>query len=347
MGRTKIVVIVAALAALALAVVPAALAQSSGNGGVSPPSPATPSGEAINQIYWFVFAICAVVFVVVESALVLFVIRFRRRRSDGEEAEGPQIHGNTRIEIIWTMIPAVILVAIAAVVLARTPAVQATSGDRANELVVEVQGHQFYWEYVYPGGEIALDTLVLPVDRPVRLELTSYDVNHSWWVPELTGQRDAIPGRVNELRFTPIEEGVFEGRCAELCGVLHAVMPTSVEVVSAGEYQSRLDALGGQQEPGAAQLALGRESWDRVCAKCHGLAGEGDLGPPVAMNGTLTDPQALTDLLENGQDLPNNESYMPPVGRGWPAFQVQALVSYISSNERLAAPQAPQDEGNR
>ena len=134
---------------------------------LSPPDPATPSGEAINQLYWFVFAICAVVFVFVEAALVLFIIRFRRRRSTAEEAEGPQIHGNTRLEIIWTVIPAVILVGIAVVVLARSSAVEATSGSRANELVVEVQGHQFYWQYVYPDGEIAIDT-ARAARRPAR-----------------------------------------------------------------------------------------------------------------------------------------------------------------------------------
>ena len=107
---------------LALGTAPVALGQQPGNGGIGPPQSATPSGEAINQLYWFVFAICAVVFVAVETALVLFVIRFRRRRSTAEAAEGPQIHGNTRLEIIWTLIPAVILVGIAAVVLARSPA---------------------------------------------------------------------------------------------------------------------------------------------------------------------------------------------------------------------------------
>ncbi len=346
MRRSSPAVIAAALAVLALGAAPVALGQDPGNGGLGPPESATPSGEAINQLYWFVFAICAVVFVAVETALVLFVIRFRRRRSEPEAAEGPQIHGNTRLEIIWTAIPAVVLVGIAVVVLARSSAVEATSGDRANELVVEVQGHQFYWQYVYPDGQIAIDRLVLPVDRPVKLELVSFDVNHSWWVPELTGKRDAIPGRTNELRFTPTSEGVFEGRCAELCGILHTVMPTTVEVVSAAEYQSRLQLLTGQDQPGAAQLSLGRETWDRVCAKCHGLAGEGDLGPTVAQNSTLVDADALAELLEDGLDTPDAEAYMPPVGRGWPEFQMQALIAYIRSNEPLAPPQAPAEESS-
>jgi cytochrome c oxidase subunit 2 len=344
MGRT-VVAIVAAATALALAALPIVLALVSpgGLGGLAPPDPASPSGEAINQLYWFVFGICAVVFIGVETALVLFILRFRRRPATPVDAEGPQIHGNTRLEIIWTAIPAVILAVIAIVVLVRTPAVQATGGDRSDELVVRVEGHQFYWRYVYPDGQISLDTLVLPVDRPVKLELVSYDVNHSWWVRELTGKQDAIPGQVNELLLRPTSEGTFDGDCAELCGVLHAVMPTTVEVVSEEEYASRIEQLSGQDQAGDARLALGRQTWERTCAKCHGPSGEGDLGPPIAQNGTLVDEEALTALLNDGLDTPGFEGYMPPVGRGWPAFQVQALIEYIRSNEDLAPPQ--QDGG--
>jgi cytochrome c oxidase subunit 2 len=340
MGRT-IVVIVAAALALALGALPIVLAlvAPGGLGGLAPADPASPSGEAINELYWFVFGICAVVFVAVEAALVLFILRFRRRPTTPVDAEGPQIHGNTRLEVIWTIIPSVILVVIAVVVLVRTPAVNATRGDRSDELVVRVEGHQFYWRYVYPDGQISLDTLVLPVDRPVKLELVSYDVNHSWWVHELTGKRDAIPGQMNELLLRPTKEGTYDGVCAELCGVLHAVMPTTVEVVSQEEYASRIERLSGQDQAGDAQLALGRQSWERTCAKCHGPAGEGDLGPPIAQNGTLVDAEALRTLLDDGLDTPDVDGYMPPVGRGWPAFQIEALIEYVRSNNDLAPPE--------
>ena len=333
MGRTKPAVIAATIAGLALAAAEPALAQS----GVGPPTSGTPSGRAINELYWFVFGICAVVFVLVETALILFILRFRRRPTTEPGAEGPQIHGNTRLEIIWTLIPAAILALIAVVVLVRTPAVQAT-GDTEGELVVRVEGHQFYWQYVYPEGQIAIDTLVLPVDRPVRLELQGMDVNHSWWVPDLAGKRDAIAGRVNVLRFRPTAEGSYEGECAEFCGIFHAVMPTTVDVVPEAEFEERLALLTGQEQRGAAQLALGRESWDRACAKCHGPTGEGDLGPPIARSGQLVDEEALTTILMEGVDNPGVPGRMPPVGRGWPQFQVQALIEYIRSNERLAAP---------
>jgi cytochrome c oxidase subunit 2 len=300
-------------------------------GGLGPPDPRTPSGETISEIYWVVFAICAVVFVVVETALVLFIVRFRRRHGTPEEAEGPQIHGNTRLEIIWTIIPAVILLGIAVYVFARTPAVQATP-DGGNELRIRVDAHQFYWQYEYENGAISLDTLRIPVDRPVVLELTALDVDHSWWVPELTGKRDAIPGRVNELSFTAESEGTYEGYCAEHCGVQHSVMRTTVEVVSAADFDRWVESKAITQ----ASAEFGEETWVAACAKCHGLEGEGDVGPPIAGNGTLLNRRALRDLVVlEGQNTPDIEGYMPPVGRGWVSFQLDSLIAYIRSNRTL------------
>ena len=209
-------------------------------GGVGPPGPNTPSGEAISRLYWIVLGLCAVVFVLVETALILFIVRFRRRRDTPESAEGPQIHGNTRLEVIWTVIPAIILAALAIFTFTQIPAVQAQGVEDEAHLTIRVEAHQFYWEYRYPGGETTVDTLYLPVDEPVELELTGMDVIHSWWVPALTGKMDAIPGRINSLRFVPETTGDFEGKCAELCGVQHAFMPTTVTVLNQDEYESML-----------------------------------------------------------------------------------------------------------
>jgi mono/diheme cytochrome c family protein len=120
-------------------------------------------------------------------------------------------------------------------------------------------------------------------------------------------------------------------------------MPTTVEVVSPVEYMSRIEGLSGQDQAGDAQLALGRQSWERTCAKCHGPAGQGDLGPPIARSGTLVDAEALRTLLDEGLDTPGFEGSMPPVGRGWPEFQLDALIEYIRSNDDLAPPE--QDGG--
>jgi cytochrome c oxidase subunit 2 len=304
-------------------------------GGLGPPDPNTDSGEAINDLYWTVVAVCAVVFIAVETALVLFIVRFRRRRGTPETDEGPQIHGNTRLEVIWTIIPAVVLAAIAIFTLTRIPSVEAKGGD---ELVIRVESHQFYWQYDYPNGAISLDELYVPVDRRIRLEIMTHDVNHSWWVPALTGKKDAIAGQVNSLWFKPTHTGTWEGQCAEFCGIQHAVMYTRVTVVEQSEFNTWVE-----QQASISDEELGKQEWTAVCAKCHGLAGDGGVGPSIAGNGTLTNRQGLIQLLSTGQDTPQFDGYMPPVGLGWNGSQYDALVAYIKATPKLstAQPGAP------
>ena len=306
-------------------------------GGIGPPAPQTDSGQAISDLYWMVFAVCAVVFIAVETALVLFIIRFRRRRGTPEGTEGPQIHGNTRLEVIWTIIPAVILAAIALITLTRIPSVEAKGGD---ELTIKVEAHQFYWQYVYPNGAVSFDDLRLPVDQRVRLKIITHDVNHSWWVPALTGKKDAIAGRVNYLSFKPTHTGTWEGQCAEFCGIQHAVMYTRVTVLEQSEYQAWV-----AQQGSLADADLGKQEWGAVCAKCHGLAGQGDIGPGIAGNTTVTNRQALINLLSTGQDTPQFKSYMPAVGLGWSGRQYDALIAYVKATPQLLRAPAGGESG--
>jgi len=232
-------------------------------------------------------------------------------------------------DLVPMLVPAIILAALAIFTFTQIPAVQAQGVEDEAHLTIRVEAHQFYWEYRYPGGETTVNTLYLPVDEPVELELTGMDVIHSWWVPALTGKMDAIPGRINSLRFVPETTGDFEGKCAELCGVQHAFMPTTVTVLGRDEFEA---TLASQQET----LALGKATWEGACATCHGLDGQGDVGPPIAGNGTLTNPEALHDLLLTGQNTPQFDYYMPPVGRGWPQKQFDALSAYIKSSKTLS-----------
>ena len=300
--------------------------------GAQPPESGTQSGETINEIYKVVLATCAFVFILIEAALIAMIIRFRRQKGTASDAEGPQIHGNTRIEIIWTVIPAVALLILAVFTFSKVPDVEAIPAAGEDVLVVEVTAHQFYWQYEYPDGTLSFDTLYLPVDRPVTLAIRSADVNHAWWVPELTGKRDAIPGRTNELNFTPRNVGTFDkGVCGEFCGIQHTEMRTIVEVVSAADFEAW---LAENQPPDL--VAMGEQEWTASCAKCHGLAGQGDIGPPIAGNAILTDPVALRALVENGQDQGAVKGYMPPTGLGWTDAQIDALVAYVKSNPELA-----------
>ena len=323
----------AALACFALAFASTAFAQS--RGGVAPPESATDSGDAINQVYWVVFATCAFVFFVVEAVLILFILRFRRRKATPAAAEGPQIHGNTRLEIFWTVVPSLMLLALAIFTFVKVPDVRAKAGadEPRAALRVGVVGHQFYWQYEYPNGALSYDMLYLPVGRTVTLSIASADVPHSWWVPELTGKLDAIPGQTNELHFTPEETGTFtRGKCGEFCGIQHAVMLTTVEVLPEDEFDRWLD----ENERADAE-ELGKAEWEAACAKCHGLEGEGDIGPPIAGNGTLTNREGLDVLVRReGQDLDANEGYMPPVGKGWSDEQLDALIAYVKSDPKLA-----------
>jgi len=261
---------------------------------------------------------------------------WKYRAKPGDESDGEPIHGNTRLEIIWTAIPAILLAALAIFTFTQIPAVQAQGVADEAHLTIRVEAHQFYWEYRYPGGEVTVDTLYLPVDEPVELRLTGMDVIHSWWVPALTGKMDAIPGRINTLRFVPDTTGDFDGKCAELCGVQHAFMPTTVTVLDQSEYES---TLASQQEE------LGKATWEGACATCHGLDGQGDVGPAIAGNGTLSNPEALRTLLLNGQNTPQYDYYMPPVGRGWPPEQFEALIAYIKSSKTLSTAPAPTTTG--
>ena len=303
-------------AALAAALVFAAAA-AAGNGGFAPAPPASPNASRINDAYWLIFAISAAVFVLVEGALVWFVIRYRRRGRP-RDAEGPQIHGSTRLELIWTTAPVLLLAAIAAFVLYKLPGIKDVPAARAGQsMTVKIRAQQFYWQFEYPDGQISIDRMVVPVGQVVRLEVTTPDVAHSWWIPRLGGKIDAIPGRTNSTWFKATAAGVYSGQCAEFCGIQHAVMRAEVAVVSRAEYETFL----ATHRPASA--AVGREIFEGTCAKCHGLAGQGEIGPKIAGSAVLAQPQALETLLREGQGK------MPAVGKLWSDDEMKAATDYL------------------
>jgi cytochrome c oxidase subunit 2 len=315
--RRKLFLACLSLVALALMLAGAAAA---GNGGVAPPAE-TPQAEGIRDIYWILLGITGAIFVLVEAALILFVVRFRNAGRP-RDAEGPQIRGHTRLELVWTAIPVLILAGIIALVFYKLPGIKdvpaATNGG--SKLTIQVEGRQFYWRYRYPNGAVSINELRLPVNTPVELEISApdYDVIHSWWVPSLAGKMDAIPGNENHLSFvTPTDPGVFVGQCAEFCGVQHAMMLTRVRVVDQIEYRAYLAA---QRQ---ANADVGRMTFEGACAPCHGLNGEGLIGPALQGNSTLADPQRLRQLLENGKGK------MPPVGQDWSQRELDALAAYL------------------
>jgi len=308
---------------LALVVAPVALGD---NGGFTPVEPASPNAEGIKRSFLFVSIFILLIFVLVETLLVLFVVRFRRRRRDRFE-DGAQIHGATKLELLWTVFPVVILVAIGAFVFYELPGIakvpSAAAGDR---LEVRVTGRQFYWQYEYPNGVIAIDTMRAPAGVPVRLEVVSPDddVIHSWWIAQLGGKIDAIPGTVNETWFEVDEPGEYTGQCAELCGLQHAQMRASVQILPEEEFDAWLEQRRTEQTSGTSEL--GQETWAGVCAKCHGLSGEGGIGRRLTGSPILQDDQALENVVRHGRRT------MPAVGSGWTNEQMEALTNYLEEN---------------
>lgn len=317
--RSKLIPACAAVASLAFA--GTALA---GSGGLAPVSPASPNAEAISESYWFVSFFALAIFLLVEGLLIFFLVRYRRGRR-ARTADGAQIHGSTRLEVVWTIGPVLILFAIAVTVFAKLPEIADVPAAAAGEenLVVEVTGVQFYWQFRYPNGVVAIDRLRAPQGRTVELRVTApvWGVIHSWWVPALAGKTDAIPGTVNTTWFRAERAGVFEGQCAELCGLYHAKMLAAVEVMPSEAFDTWLTERRDAQSSGASQL--GEEQYEGACAKCHGLAGEGGYGPLLQGNGIVSDPRAIERLLREGRGL------MPPVGRDWDDEQMRAMTDYL------------------
>jgi cytochrome c oxidase subunit 2 len=292
-----------------------------GNGGIAPPDPASPNAANIRDMYWLILGITGGIFVLVEGALVLFVVRYRSRGRP-REVEGPQIRGHTNLELAWTAGPIVLLAIIAGFVFYKVSGIEDTSGIPPAQAAapaerIRIEGHQYYWEFVYPDGTIAVDHLRLPYNRVVRLEIVGHDVAHSWWVPALGGKLDAIPGKQNHTSFRATKLGTFRGQCAEFCGIQHTAMIARVEVLPQEEYDAWVRGRHG------SAAGLGKETFVGVCAKCHGLGGQGDIGPAIAQSSLLQDREALTTLLREGTGT------MPAVGQTWSDTQMNALTEYL------------------
>jgi cytochrome c oxidase subunit 2 len=211
-----------------------------GNGGIGPPAPASPGAANIRDVYWLILGITGGIFLLVEGSLILFMIKYRSRGRP-REVEGPQVRGHTNLELAWTAGPVVILAVIAGFVFYKISAIDVSSAAATEQ--IRVEGHQFYWEFVYPDGTIAVDHLRLPYNRVVRLKIVASDVNHSWWIPALGGKLDAIPGKTNTMTFRPAKLGTFKGQCAEFCGLGHATMLITVKVVTPAEWSTYTSKL--------------------------------------------------------------------------------------------------------
>ncbi len=288
-------------------------------GGFAPQHPHSSNASHVNSAYYLIFGFTAAIFVIVEGALVLFVWKYRAR-GRSRTIEGAQVHGNTRLELIWTVIPVVILCIIGVFIFWQLPKISDVPSASASggRLEIAVEGHQYYWQFDYPNGARSIGELHVPVDKVVHLTITSPDVAHSWWIPQLGGKTDAIPGRTNHTWFRADRAGTFLGQCAEFCGLYHEAMKATVVATSDADYHAWL--------AGAATKDLGRQEFQGVCATCHGMQGEGGYGPALAQNSLIAQAAGLASIVRNGRGK------MPAVGATWTQGQLDALLAYLKQN---------------
>jgi cytochrome c oxidase subunit 2 len=310
------------LVALATAGVAAA-----GNGGFAPVEPASPNAAHIQHAYYLILGFTAAIFVLVETLLVVFVVKYRSR-GRSRAVEGAQVHGHTRLELIWTVFPVLILAIIAGFVFYELPNIDSAPAA-ADPIHITVEGHQYYWQFDYPNHARSIGTLHVPAGAVVDLKVVSPDVIHSWWIPALGGKIQAIPGRINHTWFQADKPGSYEGQCALLCGVFHASMGATVQAGSRRAYRHYLATW---------QETIGKQIWNGVCATCHGNLGQGGYGPAIASNTLLIQRSALAGIVHNGFDSPAIPGAMPPVADTWSKEELDALVAYVKKNIYNAAP---------
>ncbi len=266
-------------------------------------SPEGDSADKINQLQVPVFIAAGFVGVLVAGGLVYLLVA-GRRREQADDGEPVQIHGNFKLEITWTILPAVILAVVAVGTVTTLFDLDAEARDQPAQITV--YGHQWWWSYEYEldgdtgnGPEIVTaNDLVIPAGQQLELTLESRDVIHSFWAPALAGTRDAVPGRSHALLMQADEPGVYDGQCKEYCGLSHANMRLRVVALSASEWETWLDQQQRDAvEPVEDDAVAGRDVFAGRCASCHQVDGLEDAeGNPIEVEG---DAQLVTGYAPN------------------------------------------------
>jgi cytochrome c oxidase subunit 2 len=309
------------------------------------PTPAAEQADRIDFVFWFVTVICIAIFGVVVSTILYAVVRFRRRPDD--DSDGAPIHGHTKLEIVWTAIPAILVTAISIV-----SAVALAQNDRLpkRHLVVDVTAQQFAWKFTYPKlGGVSSPTLRLPIHEAAELRLKSLDVNHSFWVPEFRQKQDAVPGITTRVVITPKRIGHYPVICTELCGLGHAVMRSRAIVMKRNDFAAwvksqRSGGGGGGQTGGGGgggntdAKALFEQNG---CSGCHTFKPAGSNGttgpdldklPQYAQRaGKPLQPFVRQSILDPGAYVEKGfQNVMPPFKGKLSDAELNALVAFLT-----------------
>ncbi|MEQ8798411.1 MAG: cytochrome c oxidase subunit II [Salinisphaeraceae bacterium] len=318
--------------------------------GLNMPKGVTAMTREIYGLHMLIFWICVAIGVVVFGAMIYSLIAHRKSRG----VEAAQFHESTSVEIAWTIVPFVILIGMAIPAAGTLIRVEDTSNS---DLTVRVTGYQWMWQYEYVDSGVNIysrlaqdsnaarqldsgidpntvenyllevdNRMVVPVDQKVRILLTADDVIHAWWVPELGGKKDAIPGFINEMWFKAEETGVYRGQCSELCGRGHGFMPIVVEVVSQDEFDAWVAENGGDaagtQTAGAGESASAQETASDAGGESTQVA-QADTAGSDAGGGDIP----MDTLMSEGEEIYNSQcaACHQADGSGMPAAGFPAM----------------------
>ena len=307
--------------------------------------PQGPIARQLDRLWDPVAAIAAVIFVLVEAACIIIAIKYRRRSDDDAPK---QIHGNAKLEIAWTIAPALLLAFVGVFTVATIFDIN-KKAEGSEVLNVQVIGHQWWFEYQYPDLEITTaNELVIPTGKTVQLTMTSADVIHSFWPPKLAGKVDTVPGRTNLMHVNAEEPGTYWGQCAEYCGLSHGYMRLKVVAHDEADWN---EWVSTNQQPAPAanhrEAAAGEALFlQKGCGGCHtvdGLEGAaGRIGPDLThlysrsyfagasfeldernLRRWLRDPPAMKPMVpENNQGMPN---------LGLSEEEITQLIAYLET----------------
>jgi len=305
-------------------------------------APASGHAKTLFDLSMFVLAVTGAIFFVVFGLLACAILKFRRTEANAV-SEPPQVYGSTQIELAWTIVPTLIVLVLF-LASARVIHVVQDAPRPPGAVDVTAIGHQFWWEFRYPGlGIVTANELHIPVSdphrpRPTFLKLLSADTDHSFWVPELGGKTDLIPNRVNRMWLDPHRTGVFLGQCAQYCGTQHGKMLLRVVVDGPEDFEAWVRE---QQGPAMRdeRAAAGRRVFETTaCINCHavrGTAANGRFGPDlthlmsrntIASGAALNTQDSLRLWIED-PDAIKPGSLMPAMKL--PDADLEALVAYM------------------
>jgi cytochrome c oxidase subunit II len=274
--------------------------------------PKGPIARLIDDLAMPVFGVAAVVFVLVEFGTLALVLKFRAKKDDDPDELPAQTHGNTKLELGWTILPAIILGFVAVGTVATL--INIDGRDDA-ALTVQVEGQQWWWRYNYDtdcDGEfddVSTGTdLVIPAGVDVELRINSNDVIHSYWIPALNGKKDAVPNRTTNLTLHADDPGTYAGQRTEFCGLSHAYMRMAVRALSEADFASWLeDQKAPAALPADEAARRGLETFVSQCSSCHQIGGvNGHDCAPMPEDATIDDP-----------DYDPAVNCLPGVSQGW------------------------------